>query len=100
MLGLYGYNAILLSFVIFGRAYKMSARSFIVTVIMALLSIPFTLGLKPLFAVIGAPVAGMTFSVMGILIMLARPYLSKLIYNEPKNWSVPELSGHIPEQER
>lgn len=95
MLGLYGYNAILLSFVIFGRAYKMSLRSFITAVIMALLTVPFTLGLKPLFAAIGAPVAGMTFSVMGILIMLARPYLSKLIYNEPKNWSVPELTGRL-----
>ncbi len=100
MLGLYGYNAILLSFVIFGRAYKMCARSFIVTVIMALLTVPFTLGLKPLFAVIGAPVAGMTFSIMGIMIMLARPYLSKLVYNEPKNWTVPELTGRMDKKEK
>lgn len=90
MLGLYGYSAILLGFVIFGRAYRMSVRCFITTVILSLLTVPFSLGLKPLLAVIGAPVAGLAFSLIAIMAMLARPYFSKLIYNEPKTWTVPE----------
>ncbi len=98
MLGLYGYSAILLGFVIFGRAYKMCARSFILTVVMAMLTVPFTLGLKPLFAAIGAPVAGLTFSLMAIMIMLAAPYMSKLVYNEPKNWTVPEITGRMDKE--
>ena len=93
MLGLYGYNAILLSFVLFGRAYKMSVRSFVMTVILAVLTVPFAAGLKPLLAVVGAPAAAFPFAIMGILAMLGQPFFKKLVYNEPKNWTIPEKSG-------
>lgn len=93
MLGLYGYNAILLSFVLFGRAYKMSIRSFVMTMILAVLTVPFAAGIKPLLAVVGAPAAAFPFSILGILAMLGHPFFKKLIYNEPQNWTTPEKSG-------
>lgn len=93
MLGLYGYNAILLSFVLFGRAYKMSIRSFIMTVILAALTVPFAAGIKPLLSVVGAPVAAFPFALLGILAMLSKSFFTRLKYNEPKDWTIPEKSG-------
>jgi len=64
---------------------------------MALLTVPFALGLKTLFGVMGAAVAGFPFSIMGVLLMLGHPFFSKLVYGEPKIWSGPEQSGRILE---
>ena len=71
--GLYGYNAMLLSYVLFGRTYKIGLRSFVITIILTLATVPFAMGLKPLMALMGAPVAGFPFSIIGILAMLVKP---------------------------
>lgn len=92
-LGLYGYNAALCGWVIFGRTYKMSAKSFVLAFVLAMLTVPFALGLKPLMAAIGAPVAAFPFATLGICAMLASKDLAALEYNPPKMWSVPEKSG-------
>ena len=88
--GLYGYNAMLLSYVLFGRTCRMSLHSFILSIILTLATVPFAMGLKPLMAAIGAPVAGFPFSALGILVMLAKPYKAKLEYIPPRDWPVPE----------
>ena len=95
MLGLYSYNAILLSLVLFGRAYKMSVQSFVMTIILASLTVPFAAGIKPLVGVVGAPVAAFPFAIIGILAMLGQPFFKKLVYNEPKNWTIPEKTGKL-----
>lgn len=96
MLGLYGYNAVLLSLVLFGRAFKMSRRSFLMITILSIISVVFAAGMKPFFAAIGAPYAGFPFALISICMMLGRKYFSNLIYMEPSMWKTPEESVDTP----
>lgn len=99
MLGLYGYNAVLLSHVLFGRAYKMSVRSFIMIEVLTIVSVVVTAGLKPLLGMIGVPVAAFPYVIIAISAMLGHTYYSRLDYISPSNWTVPEMSrGTEPEQ--
>lgn len=96
MLGLYGYGAILLSFVLFGRAYKMSPQSFLMITVLSIVGVFFTAGMKPLFAVVGAPVSAFAWSGIAILAMLGRKYFTKLDYMLPMYWKTPESSKNAP----
>lgn len=96
MLGLYGYGAILLSLVLFGRAYKMSWRIFLMITALSILSVFITVGMKPLFAVVGAPVSAFAWSSIAILAMLGRKYFTKLHYMLPMHWKTPEASRKAP----
>ncbi len=90
LLGLYGYNAVLIGLVFFGRAYRTSMRSFALAAFLSMLCVPAALALKPLLAAAGAPVAGFPFSILAILVTLGAPKMKKMTYHEPENWSVPE----------
>jgi hypothetical protein len=90
---------VLIGLLIFGRAYKMSPASFLMAFILAIASVVFVAGLKPLFAVIGAPVAVFPFVFTSISAMLGRKFFTKLTYIAPENWRVPELSGNAPASE-
>lgn len=92
MLGLYGYNAALLSMVCFGRAFKMSVRSWALTVMLSVSTVFLCAGLKPLMGLLAAPVAAFPFALTGILLMLGSKFFSKLEYVEPKDWTTPERS--------
>ncbi len=92
MLGLYGYNAVLLSLVLFGRAFKMSRQSFLMITILSIVSVVFAAGMKPFFAAIGAPYAGFPFALISICMMLGRKSFKKLIYMDPAVWKTPEES--------
>lgn len=100
MLGLYGYGAILLSFVLFGRAYKPSVGSFLLITMLSILSVFFTAGMKPLFAVVGAPVSAFAWSGIAIFAMLGWKYFSHLEYVIPRYWKTPEESKKAPTAER
>lgn len=99
MLGLYGYNAVLLSLVLFGRAFKMSRQSFFMITLLSIVSVVFAAGMKPFFAAIGAPYAGFPFALISICMMLGRKYFSHLIYMEPSAWKTPEESVDTPAAE-
>lgn len=96
MLGLYGYNAVLLSLVLFGRAFKMSRQSFVMITILSIVSVVFAAGMKPFFAAIGAPYAGFPFALISICMMLGRKSFTKLVYMEPARWKTPEESVDTP----
>lgn len=96
MLGLYGYNAVLLSQVLFGRAYKMSIRSFIMIQLLSVISVVVAAGLRPALGTVGVPVAAFPFVIISISAMLGRKYYSKLEYIAPLNWTVPEISISTP----
>lgn len=98
MLGLYGYNAVLLSQVLFGRAYKMSVGSFVMVLLLSMLSVVLCVGLKPLLGAVGVPVAAFPFVTISICAMLGRKYYSKLEYITPPNWTVPEFSSQYVEE--
>ncbi len=99
MLGLYGYNAVLLSLVLFGRAFRMSRHSFLMISILSIVSVIFCAGMKPFFAAVGAPYAGFPFAMISICVMLGRRYFAKLTYMEPSTWKTPEKSGENPSAE-
>lgn len=90
-LGLYGYGAVLLSMVLFGRAYKMNGRSFLLITLLCAASVPLTAAVRPLFAAAGAPVAAMVWSALAIGAMYLRR-LPGLTYVPPAQWSTPEQS--------
>lgn len=92
MLGLYGSNAVLLSLVLFGRAFRMSRQSFLMITILSIVSVFFCAGMKPFFTAVGAPYAGFPFALLSICMMLGRKYFTKLIYMEPSTWKTPEES--------
>lgn len=94
-LGLYGYGAVLLSLVLFGRAYKMNRCSFLLITILSLLSVPLTAMVRPFFGAIGAPVAAVVWSLLAIGAMCLRR-IPGLTYVPPAYWTTPEQSRYIP----
>lgn len=90
MIGLYGYNAILLMQAIFGRGYKMSVISFVMSVILAIISVFVTLWMQTLFAALGAAVTAFPYAIMAIGTFLARDVMKKMHYIDPVKWGVPE----------
>lgn len=90
-LGLYGYGAVLLSMVLFGRAYKINAGSFLLISVLCVCSVPFTAAVRPLFAALDAPVAAAVWSLLAIGAMCLRR-LPGLTYRPPAQWSTPEQS--------
>lgn len=93
-LGLYGYGAVLLSLVLFGRAYKMNWCSFLLITILSLLSVPLTAMVRPFFGAIGAPVAAVVWSLLAIGAMCLRR-IPGLTYVPPAHWTTPEQARQI-----
>ena len=90
LIGLYGYNAILLMQVLFGRGFKMSAASFITCFVLSMITIIIQLWLAAVFRPLGAPVAAFPYSLVAILALIGRGPFAKLRYVEPLKWGVPE----------
>ncbi len=95
-LGLYGYGSVLLSMVLFGRAYKMSRYSFLLITIFSLLNVLLTAALRPLFLLAGAPVAAMVWSLLALFAMGLRRFDRFLTFVSPAHWTVPEASSRTP----
>lgn len=90
-LGLYGYGAVLLSMVLFGRAYKMSWLSFLLISLLSLLNVALTAMVRPFFGAVGAPVAAFVWSLLALGAMCLRR-LPGLTYVPPAYWTTPEQS--------
>lgn len=90
-LGLYGYGAVLLSLVLFGRAYKMNWLSFLLITLLSLLNVALTAMVRPFFGAIGAPVAAVVWSLLAIGAMCLRR-IRGLTYIPPAHWTTPEQS--------
>lgn len=90
VLGLYGYNGALLMFVLNGRAFKITTRSFLMNLIMAGMSAILSAWLSVSFGLVGAVYTAFPFSIICCLLMLAAPSIQGLEYNPPAYWGVPE----------
>lgn len=90
LIGLYGYNAILLMQVIFGRGYKMSVLSFCATLVMAMVTVVITIWMQVLFAPLGAAVTAFPYAITAVLMLLGRDAFGKLHFIDPLKWGVPE----------
>ncbi|MDR2089760.1 MAG: urea transporter [Clostridiales Family XIII bacterium] len=99
MIGIYGYNAVLLLLVLFGRGYAMSVRNFLFSVVMALVSVVITVWLSAVFAPLGAPVAAFPYVLLGILALLGKNGLAGLKWVDPLKWGVPETIAKALKEE-
>ncbi len=90
LIGLYGYNGALLMFVLNGRAFKITPRSFVLNLILAGTSAILSAWLSVSFGLVGAVYTAFPFSIICCLLMLAAPSIEGLEYNAPMYWGVPE----------
>lgn len=90
MIGLYGYNAVLLMMVLFGRGYEMSPFSFIFSLVLACISVVVSVWLTGIFASLGAAVTAFPYAIMAIVAMAGRNAYTKLRFVDPLKWGVPE----------
>jgi urea transporter len=90
LIGVYGYNAVLLLLVLFGRGYAMSLRNGLFSLVMAAVSVFVTMWLGAVFAPLGAPVAAFPYVLMAILALLGKNALVGLKWVDPMLWGVPE----------
>lgn len=90
LIGLYGYNGALLMFVLNGRAFKITPRSFVLNIILIATSAILSAWLSVSFGLVGAVYTAFPFSIICCLIMLAAPSIEGLEYNAPMYWGVPE----------
>lgn len=90
LIGLYGYNAALTGMGLFGRAFRMSGYSAVLTIIMALFSVVLTAAMGAVFLPLGIPVAALPFGVIVIACMMGKDYFSKLTPVSILLWGVPE----------
>lgn len=72
LLGIYGYNAILLSLALFGRDFRADRYSFLMITILSMASVGLTAVLGRAFAVIGAPVAAFPFLILAMGAMIGK----------------------------
>ncbi len=90
LIGLYGYNGALLMFVLNGRAFRITVKSFILNLIMAITTSILCAWLSVSFGLVGAVYTAFPFSIICCLLMMAAPSIEGLEYNAPAYWGVPE----------
>ncbi|MGL4485387.1 MAG: urea transporter [Anaerovoracaceae bacterium] len=90
LLGLYGYNAVLLMMVFFGRGYQMTVKSYIFSLLMSCMTIVFTVALSVIFAPLRAPVAAFPYVIMAIFALVAKEPFTGLKWVSHTKWGVPE----------
>jgi len=90
MIGIYGYNAVLLTMIIFGRGFAISIASTIYAVVLAVVSVIFTACLATVFSPLGFPVAAFPYAIMAVLAMLGKDAFKRLTPVDPMLWGVPE----------
>lgn len=90
IIGLYGYNAVLLMKVI-TRGFVINNRSYILAIILAAFTTIVTASLNVVFAPLGVTsVAAFPYSILCIIVFMTRDLFKNLIYVPAKNWGVPE----------
>ena len=100
LIGIYGYNAVLLMLVLFGRGYAMSVRNYIFSLVMSMLTILVSVWLSSIFAPLGIPVAAFPYVIFAILALAAREPLKGLTWIDPLKWGVPETIAQTLKKEK
>lgn len=90
MLGVYGYNAVLIGQAIFGRTFRMSVGSFAMYIVLSAISVVLCASFTVAFAPLGAPVAAFPYVIIVILTMLGRGAYTRLTPISFLKWGVPE----------
>jgi urea transporter len=90
VIGLYGFNAALVGITLFGRVFRMSLLSAVVTFVMAVFSVFAFEAISLVFLPLGLPVAAMPFGVICVLCMIAGPNFKGLEVIPVAKWGVPE----------
>ncbi len=88
--GVYGFNAVLLMKVI-TRGFLITKKSYLIGIVLSVVTVVFTAGLRVIFAPIGA-VASFAFpyAILCIVVFLGRDMFKDMIYVPGSNWGVPE----------
>lgn len=90
MIGLYGYNAVLLMKVI-TRGFALNARSYVLAVVLAGATSLVAAGLKVVLTPLGMNTfAALPYALICVLVFLGRDKFKGLTYIPAKNWGVPE----------
>ena len=89
LIGLYGYNGMLLMFVLNGRAFKITPKSFILNIILAGMTSILAAWMSVSFGLVGAVCTAFPFSIICCLMMVAAPNMN-LEYRPAMYWGVPE----------
>lgn len=101
MIGLYGFNSALVGMGLFGRAFRMSTYSAVLTVLMALFSVILNAALGVIFQPLGAPVAALPFGIIVIACIICKDFFTKLQPVSILLWGVPEtIEKTLRQQER
>lgn len=88
--GVYGFNAVLLMKVI-TRGFLINARSYVFAMVLAILTVVYSAGLRVIFAPIGAIAAlAIPYATLCIVVFLGRDMFKGLTYVPARNWGVPE----------
>jgi urea transporter len=90
LMGIHGYNAILLMIVLFGRGYAMSLKSFLFALCMAVATVPVLAMLNVLFAPFAMPVAAWPYTIVSFIALASKDGLRGLRWISPSLWGVPE----------
>ena len=94
LIGLYGYNGMLLMFVLNGRAFKITPKSYILNLILAGMTSILAAWMSVSFGLVGAVCTAFPFSIICCLMMIAAPNMD-LEYRPAIYWGVPETVGKI-----
>lgn len=94
LIGLYGYNGMLLMFVLNGRAFKITPKSYTLNIILAGMTSILAAWMSVSFGLIGAVCTAFPFSIICCLMMIAAPNMN-LEYRPAAYWGVPETVGKI-----
>ena len=97
LIGLYGYNGMLLMFVLNGRAFKITPKSYILNLILAGMTSILAAWMSVSFGLVGAVCTAFPFSIICCLMMIAAPNMN-LEYRPAMYWGVPETVGKIKEK--
>lgn len=90
LIGIYGYNAVLLTMIMVGRGYEISLKSLAYALFLAVASVFVTAGMTTVFAPLGVPVAAFPYALMAICAMLGKEFFKGLKPIDSALWGVPE----------
>ena len=101
MIGIYGYNAILIGQATFGRTFRMSVGSFVLYIVLSSLSVIIAGGLAVIFAPLSIPLAAFPYVIIMTLIILGRDAYARLSPISYLRWGVPEtIERELRDEER
>ncbi len=100
MIGLYGYNAILLMMVLFGRGYEMSVTSFLFALLLGLATVFISLWMTSIFAALGTAVTAFPYALTAVVALAGRNAFTKLKFVDPLKWGVPETIAQGIKEEK